>query len=247
MKDNVQIKEQEEFYDRLWHERLTSRKRTWLGKIYHFDEKSRLNMLGREVDKFIDPFGKGVKSFDLGCGRGIVSSLLLQKGLQVTALDLSPAAIELNKKRMPEAEFIASDIFSYDNYDFGKYDLLVSSEVMEHLQVERRKDYVDIIFRLLKDGGMAIITTPNATEMNRLGMVKDQPLDFWMTMEEFKACFESKFLLHSFQTTCLCFKNRFLNYFWKLVPFVNNIADRFIASSERGKYQMIVVEKKTSI
>lgn len=236
------IKDQVAFYDlfwNAWHERY----RRQIGFFYHFDEKSRISLLDWALNRFIG-VGNQRRAFDLGCGRGRLARALHHRGWSTGGIDLSEATIAQIAKENPDIEFKAGDMFAYDGYDWGSYDLVTSSEVMEHIQIDKREAYVEIIHRLLKDKGIALITTPNMLEMKRLGWSPEQPLDFWMTPNELRSYFEDKFDILAFRTASYCLKNRIMNRLWKLIPFANRITDRLISTTELGKYQLLVVRKR---
>jgi SAM-dependent methyltransferase len=51
---------------------------------------------------------------DLGCGTGIWAERLTDAGYQVVGLDVSPAMIELARRRVPSAEFLVGSIWDHD-------------------------------------------------------------------------------------------------------------------------------------
>lgn len=52
---------------------------------------------------------RGAQVLDSCCGHGIVTGGLLAAGAQVTALDFSPAMLEMARKRAPGAVFVQGD------------------------------------------------------------------------------------------------------------------------------------------
>ncbi|HWB13713.1 MAG TPA: class I SAM-dependent methyltransferase [Pirellulales bacterium] len=50
---------------------------------------------------------------DLGCGSGIWARELVDAGFEVTGVDISPAMIELARRRVPEAELHVGSFFSF--------------------------------------------------------------------------------------------------------------------------------------
>jgi SAM-dependent methyltransferase len=57
-------------------------------------------------------FGQG-RIVDLGCGSGIWARELVDAGFDVTGVDLSPAMIELARRRVPEAELHVGSFLSF--------------------------------------------------------------------------------------------------------------------------------------
>ena len=73
---------------------------------------------------------------DVGCGQGSFLAQLRAKFPQIkpTGVDISVKAIELARLRVPEGQFQILDI-ARDSLD-KKYDLVVCSEVLEHIPVD---------------------------------------------------------------------------------------------------------------
>jgi 2-polyprenyl-3-methyl-5-hydroxy-6-metoxy-1,4-benzoquinol methylase len=93
-------------------------------------------------------------ALDLGAGSGALAEHLQLAGLEVTAADISNY-FELN------SEFIQVD-FNEPDFDrriSGQYDLVTSVEVIEHL--DSPTAFLRSIYRLLRENGIAILTTPN--------------------------------------------------------------------------------------
>ena len=91
---------------------------------------------------------------DFGCGNGWLTSILSHFG-EAEGVDLSAqSAIH----RFPALVFHEADL---TNWNVAKpYDLVVSQEVLEHIEVQCQ--FVDVAADVLKRGGHLILTTPNA-------------------------------------------------------------------------------------
>lgn len=96
---------------------------------------------------------------DLGCGNGSFSALMASAGFKVTGLDYSSSGIEIARAQHPEASFAQHDITQpLPAAHNGKYDAVVSTEVIEHLLLPRR--LMDNAISALKPGGLLVLTTP---------------------------------------------------------------------------------------
>ena len=51
---------------------------------------------------------------DLGCGSGILAAALVQAGYEVLGYDLSPAMIDISRRRVPTAKFVACSFLEAD-------------------------------------------------------------------------------------------------------------------------------------
>jgi len=96
---------------------------------------------------------KDAKIADLGCQNGVVLSLLKKNGYsKITGYDIE------RQKRFPKGvKFFRADLNVAKLKE--KYDIILSSEVMEHL--ENPYHFMKICSKHLKKRGKLIITTPN--------------------------------------------------------------------------------------
>lgn len=102
----------------------------------------------------------GLRVLDVGCGNGFTCGEFLAKGCDVTGLDLSPSGIEIARRAYPAARFevMGADDKILDKLGEEPFDLIVSTEVVEHLYDPRA--YVRGVYQALKPGGRFICTTP---------------------------------------------------------------------------------------
>lgn len=123
---------------------------------------------------------------DFGCGRGWSSKKLSAFG-SVTGFDISEKAVENAKRSFPNINFVCIDAAgNLSDEDRGKYDVVVSSEVIEHLIDQ--KSYLKNIESLLKKDGKYIITTPNGNWFNVFYQGErlkwKQPIENWLKPSE---------------------------------------------------------------
>ena len=109
----------------------------------------------------------GINCIDIGCGGGILSEKLNRLGAKVTGIDASQSSIEvakehsiksrlkINYKCISTSELIESEKGKVIN----KFDLVVASEVIEH--VNNRKSFLSDISNLCRPGGLVVFTTIN--------------------------------------------------------------------------------------
>ncbi len=128
---------------------------------------------------------------DLGCGRGWLTTQLLNVADAVTGVDLSPGGVEIAKKRWPEASFVCADILEFDSDT--KFDLIVSSEVIEHVPDQRK--FVQSVARNLTSRGFVVITCPNASAKRTMEISGNvtQPIEDWPTMRGLRELFRADF------------------------------------------------------
>ena len=113
-----------------------------------------LSMIGRPPGRVLD----------VGCGAGRVAVALAERGFRVDALDTEARVIEQAQEFAArsgvDVSFFVADFQKADpRFPDESYDAVVCSEVLEH--VEPWRDIVANVRRVLKPGGLFLLTTPN--------------------------------------------------------------------------------------
>ncbi len=104
--------------------------------------------------------GKAAKCLEIGCGEGRDAVYLLNKGYDLLATDISPAAISDCKKWYPEHanSFCVLDCLSQELN--GRYDFIYAVAVLHMLVLdEDRARFFDFLRKHLSDGGVALVCT----------------------------------------------------------------------------------------
>ena len=97
---------------------------------------------------------------DVGCGNGSMTAAYAERGYRAVGIDLSASGIEQARKAYPRIRFelLAADSDVLANLREGPFDLVVSTEVVEHLYGPR--SYMRGCFAALRPGGRFICSTP---------------------------------------------------------------------------------------
>lgn len=98
------------------------------------------------------------RAFDLGCGNGAVANWLSQRGFEVAGVDPSEEGIAAAKRAYPSIDLRLGSAYDPLHQQFGKFPLVVSLEVVEHVYAPRA--YARCLSELLLDDGYALISTP---------------------------------------------------------------------------------------
>lgn len=93
----------------------------------------------------------------VGCGRGLESAALHERGFQVTAIDLCPAAIDQARARYPAAiNYQVADVLDPPEALIGGFDLLLEQTCFCAIDPIDRDRYVVGAHRLLRPGGSLV-------------------------------------------------------------------------------------------
>jgi SAM-dependent methyltransferase len=98
----------------------------------------------------------GRKLLDLGCGRGRWSKEYAARGARVTGVDISPDAIRLLAKEMPQHQFICQDIPEL-NLPPESFDIVSSVTVVQHLPPEKQLLAFSLAAQWIKPGGYLVL------------------------------------------------------------------------------------------
>ena len=108
------------------------------------------------------PKRKNMKILDAGCGEGQLLSMVSKKfglfNLKLYGTDITDISLESAKKRIENAKFSLQDLRDLD-YKDEFFDVIMCTEVIEH--VPEYKKVLKEFERILKKGGMLIISFPN--------------------------------------------------------------------------------------
>ncbi len=124
---------------------------------------------GRITFDLLKQYKKGDKILEAGCGLGNWLFIFEKMGFKPFGIDLSLASLETAREYCQnnnlKLSFLLGDVRKIpfkDNY----FDIVVSYGVIEHFV--NSKDAVMEFYRVLKPGGVCLITTPNPFSFHRL-------------------------------------------------------------------------------
>lgn len=96
---------------------------------------------------------------EIGCGIGRGLEILLNNSEHYIAIDKNKGLIQEHREKYPNSEFFYESVPPLSKIETGSIDVVVTFHVIEHIQNDEL--FIDEIYRVLKPGGKAIITTPN--------------------------------------------------------------------------------------
>ena len=107
------------------------------------------------------------RALELGCGTGSNAVWLSRQGFDVTAIDVSPRAVERAVRRAADAgvavRFLAGDLRDADRLG-GPYDFFVDCGCYGAVQLGDRAGYFDAVARLTRPGARGLVLTGNDHE-----------------------------------------------------------------------------------
>ncbi|MDI6761905.1 MAG: glycosyltransferase [Thermodesulfobacteriota bacterium] len=163
------------------------------------DEKARWSKISSILVKIIQS-GKvdctqKLRILDVGCGRGWLTHLASSYGI-AGGVDPAAEVIAAARRYFPNLNFCvgyAKTILTKP--DFHPYDVVLASEVIEHVPRAEQAQFVRELSFLTKPGGYVILTTPRAEVFDtwmKLTNHSRQPVDDWLSEEELHRLFLSQ-------------------------------------------------------
>jgi SAM-dependent methyltransferase len=120
----------------------------------------------RELAKLYLPDLAGARVVDVGCARGGFARYLEGRGAEVTAVDLSPAAVRLARAQLgPGSTVVCADARALPLEDCS-FDVAVALETPHHVRPPER--VLGELVRVTRPGGVVIVSFEN--ELSALGL-----------------------------------------------------------------------------
>jgi len=124
-----------------------------------------------------------LRIIDVGCGRGWLTSLLTNYG-HVVGIEPIEDVTKYAKALYPNIQFVTATPSSYlEDPTFAPFDLVVCTEVIEHVARERKLEFLNDLSRMITEQGNIIITSPRGELFalwKRLS-IPSQPIEDWLT------------------------------------------------------------------
>lgn len=174
---------EEEYYTKLF-----VKDKKWSQKGPNKDEALRLAAIGEMIsdvqvywneNEVISP-----QIIDFGCGRGWLSNKLRTYG-EVTGIEPVANVVEYGRELYPNLKLVVGSLELLTKHN---PDLIVSSEVIEHIPDNQKAAFFQAFYDALKPGGFSVITTPRQEALQDWLKIKtvNQPVEEWLTEEEVK-------------------------------------------------------------
>jgi len=121
------------------------------------DLKKSVDFIEDKIIENLKSVKKSAKILDIATGKGYLVKELENAGFKnIFTSDINPDQFFYSKYKY---KFKVSDCNKKLSYKSNSFDVVISSETIEHL--ENPKFFMSEAFRILKPGGIFILTTPN--------------------------------------------------------------------------------------
>lgn len=99
------------------------------------------------------------KILDLGAGTGLLTEMVIKKypNAEYTLVDIAEEMLAIAKERFEALENVSFNVEDYrDGISGGKYEAIISSLSIHHLDSYEKKNLYKNIFNILEDGGVFV-------------------------------------------------------------------------------------------
>lgn len=191
----------------------------WNKPYLNYDESVRsgkiLEIISEVIKEYHSTVSDRLRIIDVGCGRGWLTSLLNGFG---TIIGIEPVeeVVEFAKSLFPNVNFYAATPKQYiQSPDFSPFDILICSEVIEHVSYDEKSQFIQDLVSLLKPKGYLVFTTPRGELFSqwKTRNSRTQPIENWLTEKEMDSllescnlkvikryrCFSTKLYIHPFR------------------------------------------------
>ncbi|MFH1448166.1 MAG: glycosyltransferase [Candidatus Micrarchaeota archaeon] len=124
------------------------------------------------IKKLLKYIGDEDTVLDAGCGDGYTTNIFAKHCKNAVGVDIIPERLKKAERMAKEngieekTSFVCSDLFKLDKALKEKFDTIICSEVIEH--VEQPKQLLQTLITRMKDNGKIVLTYPNE-EVLRMG------------------------------------------------------------------------------
>jgi len=158
-----------------------------IAEDWHRDHQSDDWWIGG-ADIFVSFLKPGATVLDVGCGTGIKSKYLTDKGLKVTGIDFSEKMIDIARETSPAANFQIVDLKDMVKNLRENYDGIFAQAVLLHIPKKEMPDIFKKFRTKIKQGGYLYVAIKEKKPDGREEEIK-QEKDYGYAYERFFSYF----------------------------------------------------------
>ncbi len=152
---------------------------------------------------------KCCRTIDLGCGAGNYAIYLASIGFEVTGIDISPTAIKIAsenaRKKGIKCNFLVADVVGDLEEVKETFDFAYDWELLHHIFPEKRKKYVENVYRILDPRGkyLSVCFSEKDPQFGGSGKYRETPLGtllYFSSEDELRDLFEPYFDIKELRT-----------------------------------------------
>ena len=183
--------DQDQFYVNMF-----VKSQAWSTPEPNHDEAARWSKIASFLEYILRRFKTAhpdgnLRILEVGCGRGWLSNLASQYG-SVEGVEPVAGVIDHARKMFPHIRFEAGTAETVlKRTDFAPYDVVLCSEVIEHVPDPQKRAFLDELKQLLTPEGYVILTTPRGEMWERWKSIAPpcQPVEDWITEQHLEEHF----------------------------------------------------------
>lgn len=148
-------------------------------KWYYEDGKNTAAEILKRFSPYISITVPGIKILDWGCGPGRIIRHFpeLLPGAEIFGIDYNEKYIQWCKEHLKGINFSVNKIFPPANFADNFFDIVTGLSVFTHLSEKGHHEWIDELYRLLKPGRFALITTQGTAYYTKLTDLEKQLFD----------------------------------------------------------------------
>lgn len=117
-----------------------------------------LGTLTKIKQQIADQTKSGDEVLDLGCGTGTLAQMCIERGAQVTGVDVNSGMLAVAKRNSPTASYLNISLSNLDEHlEDESFDIVLSTLAFSELTRAERVHVMKQIKRILKNGGKVFI------------------------------------------------------------------------------------------
>jgi 2-polyprenyl-3-methyl-5-hydroxy-6-metoxy-1,4-benzoquinol methylase len=125
-------------------------------------------VLAKNEERYFELLRSSPPVLDIGCGRGELVGLLQEHGIEAYGIDLDANLVAEGTAAGLDVRLVDA-VDHLEGLDEGSLGSIISTHVIEHLELDQLIRLIELAARRLRPGGLFIAETPNPTSLVVLG------------------------------------------------------------------------------